>query len=637
MDGWMDGRTRGGRPWTSCGGDNIQEDRYQSLLRCRTFFNADVDAMPTCDARSVLTPRRALVIFTFINLINYIDRGVIPGAGTDIKGCIYNQKTMCPTLEPNKPLPKDWCITCPLCNASCASAVCGNSCNEDTHKIEQIGFGVGTTKLGILQSSFMFGYSIAALVFGNLVHRHSKFKLMGVGLSIWTLAVLLSGLSGLWCKSEQAGVVKPTQTETCSAFYLMVFARIISGVGEASFATISVPLLDDIVDQKSIGLYLAIYFSAVPVGTAFGFIWGGQISKILGWEWAFLFEVPLMLPAAILFFSLKGSPKKASENTDRDDAANGLSEDPSSNRKDSDDSDIELMEREVLGDDGREEKLSFFYEIKLLLSHPVYVASCLGYAAYTAVVAGFAFYAPQFLQKNNPCLGSGDPSCVNSWNFTQLEADKIFGAIVASAGLLGTVIGGKLLDCVNAKQASNHEDAGMQGERRLEQCRVALFQISIEIFIAIPVCFFAVQSSNPGIFFAGIAFGCLALFTTTAGVNGALLWSIPSEHRSMALGLSVLFIHALGDVPSPIAIGLIDDVYKKPVFTMSVTTLWLLWALFFWCFAYCYAMGQTCHPCARKDGFARPVEDSMRPLINNSDSPDANPMDEPVSYSGLMD
>ena len=151
------------------------------------------------------------------------------------------------------------------------------------------------------------------------------------------------------------------------------------------------------------------------------------------------------------------------------------------------------------------------------------------------------------------------------------------------------------------------------------------------------MCFFAVQSSNPGIFFAGIAFGCLALFTTTAGVNGALLWSIPNEHRSMALGLSVLFIHALGDVPSPIAIGLIDDVYKKPVLTMSLTTLWLLWALLFWGLAYCYAMGRTCHPRARKDGFRRSVDDSMQPLINNRDSPDANSMDEPVSYSGLMD
>ena len=63
--------------------------------------------------------------------------------------------------------------------------------------------------------------------------------------------------------------------------------------GEASFATISVPFLDDVVDKKHIGLYLAVYFSAVPCGTALGFMWGGEISSILGWEYAFLIEAPL--------------------------------------------------------------------------------------------------------------------------------------------------------------------------------------------------------------------------------------------------------------------------------------------------------------------------------------------------------
>lgn len=73
--------------------------------------------------------------------------------------------------------------------------------------------------------------------------------------------------------------------------------RILSGVGEASIAAISVPFIDDMIEPAKKGLYIAIYFTAIPVGTAVGFIWAGQISAATNgqWGWAFLGEVRVLL------------------------------------------------------------------------------------------------------------------------------------------------------------------------------------------------------------------------------------------------------------------------------------------------------------------------------------------------------
>jgi|EP00945_MAST-04E_sp_MAST-4E-sp1_P004368 MFS transporter, Spinster family, sphingosine-1-phosphate transporter len=586
--------------------------------------------MPACDAKKILTPKTALFLFTVVNFINYVDRGIIPGAGTSIQGCVYDEQKYCPKLVKNQTLPSDWCVRCPLCGHHCESvATCGDQCDEKSHEIRQLGFAIGTTKLGMVQASFMIGYSLAALFFGNAVHRFSKFRLMGVGLLIWTLAVLLCGLSGILCESQQAAMANPSE-EQCSAFYLLVFARILSGVGEASFATISVPILDEVVERRSIGLYLAIYFSAIPVGTALGFIWGGLISRLYSWKWAFLFEVPLMLPFAFLFLNLTGNPKPAVDV--RPEAAQSADSDES----------LEMM----VGEDEPAVK-GAWQEIRSLLANPIYLCVCFGYAAYTATVAGFAFYAPKFLQTNNPCGIHPDPSdhCVNEWNFSQLDSDKIFGSIVAATGLLGTVAGGKILDHFKGKTAPdsvNPEEVSSLGSaRRLELCRIALLQISAEIFIAMPVCVLAVQSSKPPIFFAGIALGCFLLFTTTAGVNGVLLWAVPKENQAMSIGLSVMFIHALGDVPSPIAIGKITDSFHDPRLTMSLTTLWLTWAIVCWLLAYFLVLGKSCTgcPCLTPRKYRREpaLDGAGETLLSSGGGVMDNAMESVVSYDGLMD
>lgn len=99
-----------------------------------------------------------------------------------------------------------------------------------------------------LTGSFIGGYSVASISFGHLVHRYPPFKLMCVGLIIWVVAVVLSGLA--------------------PNFWVMVAARVLSGVGEASFQTVVPPYIDDNAPNNQRGLWLSAFYLAIPVGTA---------------------------------------------------------------------------------------------------------------------------------------------------------------------------------------------------------------------------------------------------------------------------------------------------------------------------------------------------------------------------------
>lgn len=53
-----------------------------------------------------------------------------------------------------------------------------------------------------------------------------------------------------------------------NSFYILVASRVLSGVGEASFQTVVPPYIDDNAPPLKRGLWLSIFYMAIPVGTA---------------------------------------------------------------------------------------------------------------------------------------------------------------------------------------------------------------------------------------------------------------------------------------------------------------------------------------------------------------------------------
>jgi hypothetical protein len=74
---------------------------------------------------------------------------------------------------------------------------------------------------------------------------------------------------------------------TAPSYWVLVLARVLSGAGEGSFQTVVPPYIDDHAPPAKRGLWLALFFCGIPVGTALGNVYGGFISTALSWRWAF--------------------------------------------------------------------------------------------------------------------------------------------------------------------------------------------------------------------------------------------------------------------------------------------------------------------------------------------------------------
>jgi MFS family permease len=127
-------------------------------------------------------------------------------------------------------------------------------------------FGLSDGGRGAVVTAFMFGYMLTSPIFGSLGDRRARKGLIAAGVAIWSLATVASGLT--------------------HGFGTMFLARVAVGVGEASYATLSPTIIDDLAPREAKSRWLAIFYAAIPVGAALGYIVGGLLLRY-GWRTAF--------------------------------------------------------------------------------------------------------------------------------------------------------------------------------------------------------------------------------------------------------------------------------------------------------------------------------------------------------------
>lgn len=77
--------------------------------------------------------------------------------------------------------------------------------------------------------------------------------------------------------------------------------RLLSGVGEASFIIVVPPIITETAPPGERGLWLALFYTAQPLGAGLGFVYGSVLANSrIGWAWAFFFEALIMAPLALL-------------------------------------------------------------------------------------------------------------------------------------------------------------------------------------------------------------------------------------------------------------------------------------------------------------------------------------------------
>lgn len=120
---------------------------------------------------------------------------------------------------------------------------------------------------GSLQSAFILVYSLASPLAGWLGDRRSRTMLAGVGVALWSVATVGSGLA--------------------TGFAVLLFARAVVGFGEASYAVVTPSLIADLYPSARRARALSVFYAAMPAGTALGYMVGGFVGTHFGWRHAF--------------------------------------------------------------------------------------------------------------------------------------------------------------------------------------------------------------------------------------------------------------------------------------------------------------------------------------------------------------
>jgi len=332
------------------------------------------------------------------------------------------------------------------------------------------------TQLGFVGAGFLIVYALTSPVFGTLGDRSKRPPLIALGVAIWSIATGLGGFA--------------------RGFLSLFIARSTVGIGEAAYGTIAPALLSDHFPIEKRGRAFAVFFAAIPIGSAAGYILGGLVDHAFGWRAAFWIAGAPGLLLSLLVLKVVDPPRG-------------------------------VLDAEQPPDDARG-RASLHGRYLHLLRNRTFVLSALGYGAYTFALGGLAFWMPAFLERVRGMQRS--------------EATVTFGAIALVTGFVGTFAGGWLGDLLLPRTKSAY-----------------LWVSGVATLLAAPVAYVALSNPHRGTYITAIVIAEVLIFMCTGPINSAIVNVVSPGERATAVGLSVLVMHLVGDIPSPPVIGALSD------------------------------------------------------------------------------
>lgn len=373
-------------------------------------------------------------------------------------------------------------VTAPGARAALALLLLINLMNYVDRQIlsaveEPIGreFNVSAVATGWLATTFLLAYMVFSPIFGVLADRVSRWVIVGGGVIVWSLA---SGGSGV------AGAV--------GVFWLLIVMRLVIGIGEAAYGPVAPTIIADLFPVEKRGKVLAWFYAAIPVGSALGYVIGGQFHD--HWQWAFYLTVPPGLVLGVWCFFMRDPRRIAPV------AVSAPVTDPT----------MPVVRKARL-----DEYLSLLHTKSFLLVTA-------GMTASTFALGGIAFFMPRYL------AGQGlDPKSSNT----------TFGAIVVVSGLLSTISGGVLADKLRQRFSGSY------------------FLVSgIGLILGFPFFLLTLWLPFPSAW-VPLFVAVFCLFFSTGPTNAIIANVTPSAVRATAFAANIFVIHAFGDAISPVLIG----------------------------------------------------------------------------------
>jgi MFS family permease len=240
------------------------------------------------------------------------------------------------------------------------------------------------TKTGLLGDAFFVTYMISAPILGLLADRISRWLIVGSAVILWSLA---SGGSGL-----------------AATFAILFVTRTCVGIGEGGYGPAAPTILADLFSIETRGRVMAIFYAAIPVGSALGYVIGGLVGAHLGWRWAFYLVTPPGLLLGLLCFWQR-DPRVAGHRL------------------------VQESPRRSVADYLR------------LFRTRSYLINCVAQTLMTFVTGGLGFWAAAYLRYRNQSPEVGM---------------TIFGLITVVAGLVSTLLGGVIADRLRSRFAGSY-------------------------------------------------------------------------------------------------------------------------------------------------------------------------------------
>ncbi|MGB6385922.1 MAG: MFS transporter [Terriglobales bacterium] len=234
-------------------------------------------------------------------------------------------------------------------------------------------FHLSNTQVGYLTSAFLGFYMVAAPFVGPLADRYSRKRIIMLGAMFWSGLTLLTAFT--------------------HTYWELLVRHTLVGIGEATFVTIAPTFVADLFPENQRGRIFGIFYLAIPVGTAAGYLLGGKLGPDFGWRFPFYIAAA---PGFLLALAVAFLPEPPRGQFD---------------------SVKETPERSTLIG---------------LARNPAFWVVTLGMAAGTFSLGGIQVWMPTFLS-----IARG---------YSLKEANEMFGIIVVVCGIVASLAGGWLGD-----------------------------------------------------------------------------------------------------------------------------------------------------------------------------------------------
>ena len=233
-------------------------------------------------------------------------------------------------------------------------------------------FHASDHQMGLLATALFVFYMLAAPLTGWLGNRQSRKHLIIAGAVLWSLATL----GTVWVHS----------------YWTLYIRQAFVGIGEATFGIFAPAVIADFYPERERNRILSMFYVAIPVGAALGYLAGGQLGGLWGWRAPFFIcAIPGFVVAA-LYGWFAHEPER------------GCCDQIHS-----------TLDRATF---------------KGLFRNRAYLAASFGLAMLTFAMGGLSWWMPEFLRRFAG-LSMGNSSLV-------------VGAITVVDGIAGTVVGGWL-------------------------------------------------------------------------------------------------------------------------------------------------------------------------------------------------